>query len=43
MGENKPTKYERNRRIIDKPSKVERLWNPYNKIRETVDRIVNDK
>ena len=37
----KPNKYERSRRIKDEPSKLDRLWNPYSKVRNTVSDILN--
>ena len=35
----KPEKYERNRRVIDKPNKIDRIINPYDKIKNTIRNI----
>ena len=42
MVETKPNKYERSRRVLNKPNKINRLLNPYHKIRETVNTIRNN-
>jgi hypothetical protein len=45
MSNGRPNKYERSRRVEDKSdvSKLERILNPYRKIRETAENIKQDK
>lgn len=38
---NKPEKYERSRRVKEESSRLDRLWNPYSKVKETVNDILN--
>lgn len=45
MSNGRPNKYERSRRVEDNTniSKIERILNPYRKIRETAENIKQDK